>query len=340
MASRSFCAIAAAMTVGGCASTPDVVYRYYPAKAATTVTVTQTVDCNQAKTQIVQVMTPSVATSYSSDLSKPPQSLRLKDLGGTMADTEFTMSWYDDGRLKSINQSSTGQGEAILKAAESALGALGFIGGAEKAAPAALKECDFINSWGSGKPVTIVYGHTFTFAAGEKSSARLDAIPGYQPLFDQIGGLLPILQASVGMIAPPSVSLVERADASPTDSAVMLHLYKTAYVAIEITAKSNPIWKGTVTVPTAQDNPLPIPKSALFGKQAFALSLAETGAVTSVTYNKTSGAASAFNAVTALDSALSPASDAAKAAAIKAQADLIAQQQRLVRCQAQPDKCV
>jgi hypothetical protein len=77
-------------------------------------------------------------------------------------------------------------------------------------------------------------------------------------------------------------------------------------------------------------------KAALFGKQTFTVSLSEAGAVMSVGYGKNAGTASALNAIGAI---VNTETAAAKAAELKAQADLIAQQQRLVLCQTKPDQC-
>ncbi len=92
-------------------------------------------------------------------------------------------------------------------------------------------------------------------------------------------------------------------------------------------------------VPSPKTYLLPIPKAALFGKQNFALSLADSGAVTAIEYGKATGAAGPLNVLGAAATAAAPDSTAAKAAEVKAQADLIAQQQRLTRCQAHPAQC-
>ena len=94
-----------------------------------------------------------------------------------------------------------------------------------------------------------------------------------------------------------------------------------------------------LTAPDAQTYVLPIPKAALFGKQSFSLALSEAGVITSVEYGKNTGAASVLNAAGAAATAQAPETTAAKAADVKAQADLIAQQQRLARCQANPAQC-
>jgi hypothetical protein len=48
--------------VAGCASTPDVIYKYYPPQAQSTVTVTQTIDCTSDKTALIVVSTPALNT--------------------------------------------------------------------------------------------------------------------------------------------------------------------------------------------------------------------------------------------------------------------------------------
>jgi hypothetical protein len=324
--------------VVGCASTPDVTYQYYPAKAVTTVTVTQTVDCDASGKELIVLNTASVTTAYMSDLDKSPQKLRIKDLGGQFADTDISVTWFDDGRLKSINQSSTGEGEAVIKAATSLIAAVAPIGGGSQTAAATppTDACTEIKNWGGGKPVTLLYSKVLSHAEKLDPGYNLEGQPA--ALYQKLKLRLPILQVRIGAIAASREVVDASAAASAPEGAVMLKLFKTGKVNVDVSAQGQSIWKGDVTVPNAGDYSMPIPKSALFGKQTFSLVLSESGAVTTSGYGKNSGAAGALNALTSFDSTLAP-SDAAKAAALKAQADLIAQQQRLARCQAQPDKC-
>ena len=57
----------AALTLAGCASTPDVEFHYFPARATTALTVTQTIDCTPDKQALNIVHTPTVVTSYASN---------------------------------------------------------------------------------------------------------------------------------------------------------------------------------------------------------------------------------------------------------------------------------
>jgi hypothetical protein len=333
--------LVAAIFVSACSSTPNVVYRYYGATARTTVTVTRTVDCDASKTRIVEVSTPSISTVYTADKSTAPMILRIKDLSSAFADSDIAFTWFDDGRLKSVNQSSTGQGEGIAKSALTLAAALAPVGGAAPAAKA-LPECDAIAAWGGGKPVTLSY--TKQLAYGPKEVGKtfaMETAPHSEELHAKLKGQLPALKLQVGKLAENEIIAAPGgSDAHSTaDNAIPLELRRTADVALGITEGDRLIWSAVVTVPTLTPYSLPIPKPAFFGKQSFGLTLSEAGAVTAVSYGKTTGAASALNVLNSLDSTFSPTSDAAKASALKAQADIIAQQQRLARCQAQPDKC-
>ena len=66
---------------------------------------------------------------------------------------------------------------------------------------------------------------------------------------------------------------------------------------------------------------------------------AESGALTSVQYATNTGAGQALNVAASALTALQGETTAQKVAAVKAEADLIAQQQRLVQCLADPPSC-
>ena len=105
--------------VSACATTPDVSYSYYPVKATGLVSVTQTVDCNSSQTELVALYSPAVTTSYAADYAQAPYTLTVSSLDSPFADTDFGFNLYDDGRLKGINATTTGQAEATAKAAVS-----------------------------------------------------------------------------------------------------------------------------------------------------------------------------------------------------------------------------
>jgi hypothetical protein len=103
---------------------------------------------------------------------------------------------------------------------------------------------------------------------------------------------------------------------------------------------SRPIWTGKVSIPLTDDSHLydiPIPSGLPFGKQGFALTVADDGAITKLEYSANGGASDALDSGTNLVG-LVPTT-AAKATAQKDQADLIYQQQRLVTCKLAPKSC-
>ena len=330
----------AMIALSGCAATPDVEYRYFPARATTLVTVTQTVDCNQSKTQYNFIHTPTVVTTYSSDRSKHFV-LRTRDLQSTFADADVKFDWYDDGRLRSVNQSSTGQGESIVKAALTFLAPI--VGGA---APDT-GDCDKLTALGGGKPLTIVYERTVEYPKRPESKSdmqtdqvhELQANSNSKAAYNSVKALLRTNLPSLDFRVMPWIEpmpLVEPAEESW--GTIPLWLNKTVQAPVEVRVSKVVVWNGKVVVPTADTYQLPIPKPKLFGKQAFALTLNEAGGITTMGYTSLSGTAGAFNALSQLSATVSP-SDSAKVNAMKAEADLIAQTQRLANCQATPADC-
>jgi len=117
-----------------------------------TVTITQTVACNQSQDGFVVVTTPSITSTYSANYSKGPYRIKIRDFEGGFsgfADSDASFAFFDDGRLKSVNQSTTGQGEAVIKSAVTlattiSAAAAGF--DASVSIPTLKAECDAITA--------------------------------------------------------------------------------------------------------------------------------------------------------------------------------------------------
>jgi len=77
------------------------------------------------------------------------------------------------------------------------------------------------------------------------------------------------------------------------------------------------------------------PSPAAFGKTAFGVGLSDYGSITSLHYGATNGAPDAAGAIAKAQ----PKTAEDKANDIKGQADLIAQQQRLITCRVSPQTC-
>jgi hypothetical protein len=330
----------ALIAVAGCASMPNVELKYFPARATTDVSVTQTIEC--VKSALHFSYSPSVTTTYAADRAapKPLPSLHTGKLDGTFSDTELTFGWFDDGRLKSVNQSTTGQGEAIVKAALTLAAALG--GGALRETTETRTDvCDAIATLGGGKPIVLTYitrveyedaklGRDFPLVADKNSTATWERVKQALPA-------LPPLKFSV--LAFKAIEPV--ATDAGNEGTIALTLNRTAIAPAEILVGDVKYWDAEIVVPTSDTYTLPIPAPKAFGKETFSLVLNDAGAVTSIGYTKGTGAAGALNAATATATAtaFAPTNDAAKADALKAQADLIAQTQRLAACQAKPAEC-
>jgi hypothetical protein len=256
-----------------------------------------------------------------------------------LADNTFGIKLSDDGRLKNINTDSTGQGEAILKSAISmgtALAPLGITAAAEDPACAKMKATV------SAMSATIKYTTVLDYKqkpakGGEILAPTAETRTAYaklRPIFPSID--LKLRTTKRTLLEPPATY-----DGDMTE---MIHvdLNQVANVHLAMTGGglSTPIWEGDVSVPTPHVYTLPVPKSALFGGQKFALALSDAGTITEISYNKTTGLAGAANVITAGANAAKPKSPADVAAELKAEADTIAQQTRLTRCRIDPSKCI
>jgi hypothetical protein len=324
-------------TFSGCASTPKMTYSYYPSKAVTTVSVSQSIICSVAKDALIVISVPIVTTSYAGDRSKALIKFDASQLRSGFADGDLTFTWYDDGRLKSVGHASTGQGEAVIKSAMTTVSSFGL----PKLATArtnASTVCTKVPELNNGKAVALVYETTVNYTSFKPD--ELNEVPikkGYQGLFSEFSGTkLPTISFRVSTLEENSPLVSENPPAN--NDAAQLRLRNTAKATVSVLESDKTIATATVTVPVDSEYTLPILKPAIFGKQVFGITLSEAGVPTVVTYNSTTGVGGALNALSAAGSTLSP-NDATQAAALKAEADLIFQANRLAKCHAKPTTC-
>lgn len=321
--------------VSGCASLPDVSYTYYLRKSTVSVSVTRTVACNANGIGIVVIDSPQATAAYGPDFTKPPITVAIKKLDGTFGDSDTSFTFTETGVLDGVNQSTTGQGSAIVKSVIAFAGAVGAAGGSLTAADYT-HDCKLIaDAAGQNKALTLNY----KFDVGDISGLNNTPIPVTPDSAFNALGLSDHLQA-------PMVSLKDAHDLAPVVPPplkdigdhvdVFVQVMKTA--TLEFANTNGSTGKATVMLPTTPYS-LPIPVGQPFGTQKFILKLAASGAITQIDYAKSTGLGSAFDAGTAVLNAAAPASAADQAADLKAQADLIAQQQRLARCQANIATC-
>jgi hypothetical protein len=248
------------------------------------------------------------------------------------------VDFYDDGRLKDINTSSTGEGESILKTVISiAVGVLGF-DGSSKPYP---KECAEIKKAGGDKPVTLTYaGDVNAQTAGEQAipAEVTSRVYEHSSFWSVIGGVCAYIKAKTDTEVP--TTYVSK------HGEPLLDLIQPAFLQIEVKAggekrcDSASIWDGEIAVAQlGTPYQLPLPKPVLFGKEVLMATFAESGAMTGVQFTSASGTGQALNVANAALTAEKGETIAQKAADVKAEADLIAQQQRLVGCLADAKNC-
>lgn len=174
---NTFLVLLAAATVASCASNPSVLVTYYLPKAETQLTATQTLGCNAGGTLLVVATTVSPTTTYAADRSATG-SFSFRKLRGLFSDADATVNFTTDGRIASINGSSTGQGETILKDAMTLTATAvssGLLFGQEVVNNPVKSACDAIAAHTIAKPstdnkpassaptVTLTYGARFFY---------------------------------------------------------------------------------------------------------------------------------------------------------------------------------
>jgi hypothetical protein len=340
MKSSRLFGVVLAVLVGGCASLPDATVSYYLAQSTVSFKVTRTFACDSGKNLIVANSVTPLVTHFADPTQR--KSISFERLKGWFSDSDVKFEFSDDGRLKSINAATEGKGEEILKAgiqlAKTAATALILaINGSDV--------CGYIAAHGGdSKVLTLTYEDDVVITAKPEDQVErtpikpTSASEDYaKDLYAAIGGVCAVV-ASTGVAAKPLVH-------TGKDPAFLLSSRQPALVGMKVLAGpagqcSREIWNGKLAVAQrGTDYVLPVPRPPLFGKQVFAAVFADSGALSSVQYASTTGAAQALNVGNSLLTALQGRTAAQKAADIQAEADLIVQQQRLVLCHADPTSC-
>lgn len=324
------CWVLAATFLAGCASLPNGDVHYYLPKSDISFKVVRIVTCDdQDHLLFSDVVTTTVTNSAD---PKAKQTINLSKLKGTFTDTDLKVDLYDDGRLKGINSSSTGEGQDILKTAVGIAAVLSAL----TEPPRFPSECATLKKLGKGKPVT------FTFegpVARDAQNFPLELAPVDKlKKLDGIAGPVCVTAGAGRSIEKYTVS-------SKDADQFQLQLQEPGLVPFTVTAGMNDtcgsakIWTGNLLVAQAgTPYTVPIPSPLLFGKEAMSASFSEAGGLTSLQFTSTSGTGQALGVVnTALTTYEGKA--AAKAAQLKAESDLIAQEQRLLQCKAKPADC-
>lgn len=404
-----------ALSVTACTTMPEVTASYRHPRADLALTVTRTIGCSPlpappapgapappTRPRRLYTTTAVVPTiSYSADTGADArESFNLAALDGPLSDSAISFEFYEDGRLKGVNTTTTGQGMAVIQAVANLVPLLAAsstdLGAEDRSIPPEdidkiCQEFDRISV--DDKPVTIVYEVTEAFdipttgpGAATQIVAPMRLIPisprsndltGSNTPINTLNATLPRLCVDFGTQADPvqpgQVATARRpryptqldTGAAPDDSrGLPLRLRRPARFNVQVyrigieadandqschTPTRTALWSGNPLIPLTAaasqrlfrndgEYHLPVPRGAPFGGNSLKLGLAESGAIVALGYGNTSGTAGAITAAGTIGSAMIE-TDAERAARLASQGDLIAAQQRLIRCQQTPKDC-
>lgn len=359
---HAWAAIAAACALAGCASTPPVEIRYFPTTWSVDVTVLRTIGCDATFKRLVFADTVSAEPSFRAMVTDAPWTLKLRSLDGPGANVSFETGFRPDGRLASINGSSEGTGGEVLKAIVglgTSLATFRAVSPGEvspQASTPADKDreaaCKALQALSADGLTTVTYRTQIgpDLLRGKERRLALKLELNYASLSAALEPVAPPPELFVKPVRPLQTGPSAERGAA-TGPAIRLQQMDLLTFVVGPKPKgpddtTSPSTSFQVHVPrvivgtdgsqSAEHHELPLPSAAFFGKSEFAIELSEAGAVTKLKVGKTSGAGAALGA---LQSALDPASPAARAERKKAEADLLFQQQRLVQCKLDAAKC-
>jgi hypothetical protein len=170
----------------------------------------------------------------------------------------------------------------------------------------------------------------------------LPFVTSLQQVLGAKGTLAFVVTVSTAEKAPDQPTPVEALDPADRSIAKVPKLNAVNFILagpIGDLSKSSLSTVSQAVIPTRDLVSVPIGESEPFGKITTVLTLAGSGLVNKLEYNKGSGAADLVTAASKIASQAQPQTAAQKAAEIQGQADLIYQQQRLVICKATPIQC-
>lgn len=333
---RQFAPVLAVIVLTGCGHIPDAKLNYFLTRSEVSVRVVRTVACDAADRPVVAtVVTPNV--KHFASVTEPIE-VNLANLKSSFADSDLKFELYEDGRLKAVNGSHTGQGEALLKAVATL--STNLVAFDASTPPTFPEECKFIKESGAGKPVTLTYEGTVDVSKKGPQEVTPDAASIFydKRLSPAISGICAEVTESGTSGVTPLIPLVETGEKLVARSPGWARLVVRSGNSIK--CQSKPVYDGRLAIAQLGEKfSIPIPSPTFFGKVGVAASFEQSGALMLLQYSSTSSAAPFVNAATSAAAVIQGETTAQKVAELKAEADLIAQQQRLVQCQADPKIC-
>lgn len=326
--------------LSGCGSMPDLKVGYYLPKSSLSVTVIQTATCHSENLPIL-VTDVVLEASYQAN-TQTLHTIDLNKFGRGPTKTDATANFYDDGRLKSINVSQTGEAKELLTTFVKLIPIAFILGFDEKDMIAA---CEYLKKMAAKeKPLSIIHrGHT-SFEKGATGIAHViemkqatvpdEAFEKLELIFGQIAATYVLPDQKTAVMHVVDKHKGERLTLIQPERALI------KVVVNRPDQKKLVDFTGGAWVPqhgTKYD--LPIQKSPWFGQNVFALDLSQSGHVTKIQYTGNRGSAELSGVISEAQTQYKDESLQDDLDKAKAEADLIYQQQRLVKCQADPAEC-
>lgn len=333
--------------LSGCAQIPHVEQSYFGTKTSVSIKTTQTITCSENHVggdtvyslHMTSSMVPTI--TYSADYSKK-FTYDYSKLNGLLSDGTATIEFYGDGRLKSVNSSASGNGDSIVSTLVSFYTGLKSDDKDDATITSICQSVIAVS--GDKKPLTIS-------GLLELSGSEIDVNDDGEPV-----EYFTILSSDNNIMAPiltqnkPKVTIA-MSDHSPRSSEtsgdekatnVLIVQTPASYIFtvnwLDFTGETYASENFSVLVPEqGSTKAIPMPEPSLFGKIDMELSLAESGMITKLKYGTTDVASGSDSINSLIETVTSTTSE--KAAAIQAEADLIKQQQRLIKCKADPENC-
>jgi|SRR6185312_6106770 len=337
-----------------CASLPPEKIHYRLPTTTMSVEVIRTLGCTKGNDVIEAFKVNPTVIQHADQSEDGDKFLDIGKLHGPFNDSDIRVEFYDDGRLKSVNGSTTGEGETILKSAAVMVGAM--LATASKSFPAQDTSdiCKAIQSAAAdGKTLTVTYAGDITFdLANPKTTLHYSDESEF--LNDDIKAQLGTITTLVGFATCPKTSstspdakdgpakpVVDFDTANPPSGGLIVEMRNPKWITVSVCSDRTRLRLWTDKVPVSQfgaSYSAFFAKPVAFGKELLSMSVAESGALTSIQYTNTSGTASALNAAGAVVGE-QQAIDTAQYNALKLKNDTIKEQKRAVLCQADDTKC-
>ncbi|UAJ11063.1 hypothetical protein [Polymorphobacter megasporae] len=216
--------------------------------------------------------------------------------------------------------------------------------GLEASDPAAT--CQQVKALGGDKPLTLIYEGLVNLKASPRQSQPIPATPDSAYFVEQLGAGVGSVNATVLGHEIPKAPFSDP-DIDPGLAALdkaripIIAAKEPGSVLIEIDSgrENKGVWKDKLEIATfGTIYYLPLPGPLVFRKKSLSANFTETGSLKSLQYGSNTGAGQALNVIGAGLSGPNQAA-ATRAAEIKAEVDVIAQQQRLIACRSDPTTC-